>query len=185
MISRFSSLAIAATLAAAPFAATAAQAAEVNAGVLGCHSDGATGFIIGSSENLVCEFTPAGDGPVELYAATLDTFGLDVGVTGRTVMTWAVVTADGYSYQPNGLEGTYVGATADASAIVGGGANVLVGGAQDSYSLQPVSIQAQEGINAAIGVSKFTLTPAQPVVTQPATVAVPAVPAGPGEVRPK
>ncbi|MEF2550460.1 DUF992 domain-containing protein [Aurantimonas sp. A2-1-M11] len=184
MISRISSLAIAAALTAAPFAVSSAQA-EVNAGVLGCHSDGATGFIIGSSEKLVCEFTPADNGPVELYAATLDTFGLDVGVTGRTVMTWAVVTADGFAYQPNGLAGTYVGATVDASAIVGGGANVLVGGSQDSYSLQPISIQAQEGINAAIGVSKFTLTPAEPVVTAPATVAVPAVPAGPGEVRPK
>lgn len=167
--------------------ATSPAAAAVKVGTLGCHSDGATGFIIGSSEDLVCEFTPAGGGAREVYAATLDTFGLDVGVTGRTVMTWAVVMPDGSSYSQSGLTGTYVGASADASALVGGGANILVGGSNDSYMLQPISVQAQEGINAAIGVSKFTLQPAQavPVVEQP--VAVPAEPVTPdgSVVRPK
>ncbi|MEE2951670.1 MAG: DUF992 domain-containing protein [Pseudomonadota bacterium] len=153
--------------------------AELRVGTLGCHGEGSTGFIIGSSENLVCEFTPASGQTGEVYAATLDTFGLDVGVTGRTVMTWAVVMADGDSYQPNGLSGTYVGATADASAIVGGGANLLVGGSNDSYTLQPLSVTAQEGINAAIGVSKLTLQPAVPVPAQRAPVAVPATPVTP------
>ena len=140
--------------------------AELQVGTLGCHGEGSTGFIIGSSEKLVCEFTPAGGQTGEVYAATLDTFGLDVGVTGRTVMTWAVVMAD-------------VGASADASAIVGGGANLLVGGSNDSYTLQPLSVTAQEGINAAIGVSKLTLQPAVPVPAQQLPVAVPATPVTP------
>ncbi|MBO0903154.1 DUF992 domain-containing protein [Jiella sonneratiae] len=159
--------------------------AAVNVGTLGCHSKGSTGFIVGSSEDLVCEFTPAGGGQPEVYAGTLDTFGLDVGVTGRTVMTWAVVMADGGAYQQSALSGTYVGASADASAIVGGGANLLVGGANDSYTLQPVSVQAQEGINAAIGVAKLELQPAQAVPAVKAPVAVPAEPVAPGVVRPE
>ncbi|MEN3793017.1 DUF992 domain-containing protein [Fulvimarina sp. MAC3] len=165
--------ATAASAAVLTFLSIAPASAAVEVGTLGCHGEGSTGYVIGSSEDLVCEFTPAGgDQPTELYGATLDTFGLDVGVTGRTVMTWAVVTVDGATYQPNSLAGTYVGATADASAIVGGGANVLVGGSNDSFSLQPVSVTAQEGINAAVGVSKFTLTAAQPVVTGEETTPV-------------
>lgn len=167
-----SSVALAAALAVSPLAVGAASAGEV--GLLGCSSDGNTGFIIGSSEDLVCDFTPADGGPVERYKATLDTFGLDVGVTGRTVMSWAVVAAGDGGYQPSALAGTYVGASADASAVVGGGANVLVGGADNSYSLQPVSVQAQEGINAAIGVTKFTLEPVapQPVVIEKRTTII-------------
>ena len=100
-------------------------------------------------------------------------------------MQWAVLEAGNNPYQPNGLAGTYTGASASASAIVGGGAHVLVGGGESGLTLQPVSIQEQEGINAALGVSKFTLTPAQPVVTGQPKVAVPAKPAGPGAVIPK
>ena len=161
--------------------------AAVNAGTLGCHSQGSTGFIVGSSEDLVCEFTPVGGGAREVYAGTLDTFGIDVGVTGRTVMTWAVVMSDGNAYQQSALAGTYVGATAEASALIGGGANILVGGANDSYTLQPVSLQAQEGINAALGVSKLTLQPAAPVPAAAAPVAVPAQPVTPdgSVVRPE
>ena len=176
-------LAAAAAIAVLP-ALSGAASAETKLGLLGCHSDGSTGFIIGSSKDLVCEFTPAGDGQREVYAGTLDTFGLDVGVTGRTTMQWAVLETGTNPYKPQALAGTYTGASANASAIVGGGANVLVGG-DNGYTLQPVSVQEQEGINAAIGVSKFTLAPAQPVVTPDAKVAVPAEPAGAGAVVPK
>ncbi|MBO0661268.1 DUF992 domain-containing protein [Jiella sp. MQZ9-1] len=153
--------------------------ASVKVGTLGCHSDGSTGFIIGSSDKLVCEFTPASGGNPEVYSGTLNTFGLDVGVTGRTVMTWAVVMADGRAYEASGLAGTFIGASADASAIVGGGAKLLVGGSNDSYTLQPLSIQAQEGINAAIGVSKLTLESAVAVPAQKLPVAVPSEPVTP------
>jgi len=183
MKSLLSTVALAAAVSSLPFFASGASAAT-DIGLLGCHSDGSTGFIIGSSDKLVCEFTPAGGGPREVYAATLDTFGLDVGVTGRTAMQWAVLSAGNDPYEPNSLAGTYTGASAEASAVVGGGANILVGGGS-GYTLQPVSIQEQEGINAAIGVTKFTLTPAAPVVVPDTAVVVPAEPAGSGAVRPK
>lgn len=179
MQNRHNLLALAAATALSLPLLSSPAAADVNVGTLGCHSDGSTGFIIGSSEDLVCEFTPAGGGQREVYAGTLDTFGLDVGVTGRTVMTWAVVMADGDAYRQSALAGTYVGASVDASAIVGGGANLLVGGANDSYTLQPLSVQAQEGINAAVGVSKLTLEPAVAVPAAQAPVAVPAQPVTP------
>ena len=46
----------------------------------------------------------------------------------------------------------------DARAWLGGGANVLVGGSNQTLTLQPVSVQAQTGVNIAVGVSQFSLT---------------------------
>ena len=135
-----------------------AARAETKLGVLSCSSDGATGFIIGSSENVACAFKPANAaGRTEGYAGTLDTFGLDVGVTGETQMAWVVLSAGAGAYAPGSLAGSYVGASADASVAAGGGVKVLVGGAGGAITLQPLSIQTQEGINAAVGVTKFTL----------------------------
>ena len=57
------------------------------------------------------------------------------------------------------LAGRYVGVSADASVGVGGGANVLVGGSSNTISLQPVSVQGQTGLNAAVAVSSVQLTP--------------------------
>ncbi len=40
---------------------------------------------------------------------------------------------------------------------VGLGANALVGGSNKTFVLQPVSVQAQEGLNLAVGFSSFEL----------------------------
>ena len=147
-------------LTAAPLAAQA----ETTLGQLTCKSDGSTGYIIGSSENVICDFSPANSAaPMEVYAGTLNTIGLDVGVTGQTIMTWSVL-AESDKYEPSSLAGEYIGASADASVAAGVGVKVLTGGPNGGFSLQPLSVQAQEGLNAAIGVTKFTLKAAAPVV---------------------
>ena len=51
----------------------------------------------------------------------------------------------------------YVGASAEASAAIGAGANVLVGGSNRTFTLQPLSVQAQTGVNLAIGITEFKL----------------------------
>ncbi|MCQ8780838.1 DUF992 domain-containing protein [Mangrovibrevibacter kandeliae] len=173
---RSAALALAAGAAAlAPMSAFA----DAKLGTLTCHSDGHTGFIIGSSDNVVCAFTPANDAiGEEVYAGTISNIGLDVGITGETLMTWTVLAASLDTYEPGSLAGTYVGASADASFAAGGGAKVLVGGPSDGFTLQPLSLQAQEGVNAALGVTNFTLKAAHPVAVAPAattttTVVVP------------
>ena len=40
---------------------------------------------------------------------------------------------------------------------LGVGANALVGGSEHSIALQPVSVQAQQGINVAVGISALSL----------------------------
>jgi hypothetical protein len=56
------------------------------------------------------------------------------------------------------LAGSYGGVSAEATAIVGFGANVLVGGFKKSITLQPLSIQAQTGLDLAAGVAGLSLT---------------------------
>lgn len=70
-------------------------------------------------------------------------------------MSWVVFAAGNLG--PGALAGTYAGATAEATFAVGLGANVLVGGSAQSIALQPVSVQAQTGVNIAAGLETFTL----------------------------
>ena len=57
----------------------------------------------------------------------------------------------------NALAGTYGGVSAEATVGLGVGANALIGGSENSIALQPVSVQAQQGVNVAVGVAALTL----------------------------
>lgn len=127
-------------------------------GVLTCEISGGAGFVFGSSKELRCHFEGE-DGRAERYVGEINKFGLDIGVTGPAIMTWAVL-APTSEWGDGALAGTYVGASAEATAGVGGGANVLVGGSNETISLQPLSIQGQTGVNAALAVSELVLDPA-------------------------
>jgi len=154
------------TAAAALFATAALSAATVPAkadsvelGLLECVVEGGSGFIFGSSKDLSCEYTPANDSAAkEAYFGVINKFGVDIGVTGTTVIEWVVLapTTD-YEYQAGSLAGDYRGVSAEATAAAGAGVNVLVGGSDDTISLQPVSVQAQEGVNVAVGIAELQL----------------------------
>ena len=126
-------------------------------GLLDCVVEGGAGFIIGSTKDLSCTFHPAGGAPPEPYFGAVRKFGLDIGVTGATYIKWAVLAPSTEAYAPGALAGNYVGVSAEATAGVGLGANALVGGSADTFTLQPVSVQAQEGLNLAVGFSSFEL----------------------------
>ncbi len=147
-----------AAAAAACLSLPAAAQERTEIGLLDCKIEGGAGFIVGSQKDLTCTFTPAdGRGPAEAYAGTVTRFGLDVGVTGPALMRWLVVAPTGNPLPAGALAGDYVGASAEATAGIGGGANVLVGGSNQTIALQPVSVQAQTGLNLAVGVSSFRL----------------------------
>lgn len=130
----------------------------VEIGLLECVIEGGTGLVFGSSRELACTFNSADEAMApEPYYGVVNRFGLDVGVTGETVMQWLVFAPTADYFAPGVLAGNYVGASAEASAAVGVGANVLIGGSDQTVTLQPVSVQAQTGLNIAIGVSEFQL----------------------------
>jgi len=147
-----------AAVAAACLALPAAAQQRTEIGLLDCTIEGGAGFIVGSQKDLTCTFTPAnGSQPAEAYVGTISKFGLDVGVTGPALMRWLVVAPTGNPLPAGSLAGDYVGASAEVTAAIGAGANVLVGGSNQTIALQPVSVQAQTGLNLAIGVSSFQL----------------------------
>jgi hypothetical protein len=72
-------------------------------------------------------------------------------------MQWLVLAPTKSGYGPGALAGDYTGASAQATAVVGAGANVLVGGSDRTFTLQPISVQTQTGVNVAAGVTSFHL----------------------------
>jgi Protein of unknown function (DUF992) len=128
---------------------------RVKAGTLMCDVSGGIGMIIGSQKGVRCEFTPDLAGPREYYIGTISKFGLDIGATSAGQMIWAVFAPS--TRTPGVLAGTYTGATAEATAIVGIGANALIGGSNRTVALQPLSITGQTGLNLAGGVASLEL----------------------------
>ncbi|NJL50576.1 MAG: DUF992 domain-containing protein [Blastochloris sp.] len=131
---------------------------RVEAGVLECVSAGGTGFIIGSIRDISCVFRPGPGQPgrPEQYVGTISRFGLDLGATARTVMVWGVF-APTTNIGRGDLVGDYGGVSGQATVGAGFGANVLVGGSNNTVSLQPLSIEGSVGLNIAVGVAGLTL----------------------------
>ena len=125
----------------------------VKLGMLVCDVSGSVGLILGGTEAASCSFQ--GPNGTEYYKGRITQVGLDIGVTAGAIMSWAVF-APG-QVGKGALAGDYAGATAAASFAVGLGANVLVGGSQNSIALQPVSVEGQAGVNIAAGLANFKL----------------------------
>ncbi len=157
----FRALKIAAFAAVAMTAGTPAlaQSGNVQAGLLECTAGYTMGMVVASTTPLNCTFKP-NTGGQESYAGTLQRVGIDVGFTDKTVLGWAVFAPS--QLGKGGLAGQYGGVSANAAIGAGGGANVLVGGSDKTVTLQPLSLQAQTGLNAAATISGLTLKAAAP-----------------------
>ncbi|HWF76970.1 MAG TPA: DUF992 domain-containing protein [Caulobacteraceae bacterium] len=147
---------LAAIASAAIATSVSADPSGVNAGVLSCDVSSGWGFVFGSSKDMNCTFSPAGGGDTQRYTGTINKYGVDIGYTRGGVMVWAVF-APG-TLAPGALAGNFGGVTAGAAVGVGANAHALVGGSNNSVSLQPLSIEGQTGLNVAAGVAGVTLT---------------------------
>lgn len=134
--------------------ATLAQSAA-NVGVLNCTVEGGIGLILGSSKDMICNFDPANGSGSQRYSGHVGKLGIDIGVTNESYITWQVIASG--DLKPGSLEGSYAGASAEATAGVGLGANALVGGSDKSITLQPLSVQGQTGLNIALGIGTMDL----------------------------
>jgi hypothetical protein len=152
---RITAGALAVTLAMMTGAGAAVAGAGVKVGTLICDVSGGIGLILGSKKSMRCTYSRASDGREEYYSGSISKFGLDIGVTTQQTMAWVVV-APG-EVGAGALAGRYVGATAEATVAVGAGANVLVGGLDNTIALQPLSVQGQTGLNIAAGVADLRL----------------------------
>ncbi len=147
-------LALSACLAALALAIPAQ--ARVQLGVLRCTIDGGQGYLITSNKALDCTYRSSSDGSRERYTGVVSKLGIDLGQTNQGELVWAVF-APSRDFADGALAGSYYGVNAEASIVTGGGLNVLVGGFENSINLQPLSAQAQTGLNLAVAASSLNL----------------------------
>ncbi len=136
--------------------ATVAKADQI--GVLECNVSPGVGLIVTSRQALSCRFRRS-YGPPEYYVGTITKVGLALGATGPGKLVWTVFSA---TPEPGrfALAGEFTGATAELTLGAGLGANALVGGNAHSIALQPLSVNAQTGVNVAAGIGALRLVPA-------------------------
>jgi hypothetical protein len=140
------------------FGAPAQAQSGVVVGTLTCNVASGFGFVIGSSRAINCNYGGPG-GRYEHYVGNISKFGVDIGYTQAGILVWTVF-APAASIAPGALAGNYVGGTASATVGVGVGANALIGGSNNTIALQPLSIEANQGLNVAAGIAAMSLSAA-------------------------
>ncbi len=138
-------------------ASPALAQSSVKVGTLTCDVSAGIGLLISQQQTMTCTFDPAAGGPPDNYTGRIDKFGLALGAVQQGTMVWGVL-APATGFPHGALAGSYGGVGAEATAGAGLGANLLVGGTGRSFSLQPLSVQGQAGLNFAAGVTTLTLT---------------------------
>jgi len=133
---------------------------KIKSGILDCDVSAGVGLIFTEKQTMNCKFTPLGGGPVDHYTGSIDEVGLSIGATEGGVLVWSVISAQ-QGVPAGALAGKYTGLSANASVGVGLGENVLIGGSNSAFMLQPTSYEGQVGLNVAAGVTTVTLTWAQ------------------------
>jgi hypothetical protein len=139
----------------ASLAGPAEAQTRVEVGILNCSATSSTGLIVASTKHLRCQFKRQGRD--EYYSGTVSKFGIDIGTTQATAISWAVL-APTSQLPARSLNGSYGGIGAEATVGYGVGANALLGGSSRSIILQPLSVQAQKGLNLAAGVQSLQLS---------------------------
>ncbi|MFO7478248.1 MAG: DUF992 domain-containing protein [Methyloceanibacter sp.] len=132
----------------------AADAQTPPSGQLKCHVEGGMSFIVGSSRQVDCIYTPSGGGQREAYAGSINKIGIDIGWEKGGTLLWGVL-SPALTQGPGALSGNYIGATAEVAAGVGAGANALVG--TNKVVLNPISVTGDVGINLAAGIADLDL----------------------------
>jgi len=140
------------------FGAAAQNSTQV--GTLACDVSAGLGLFVVEKQKLSCVFTEAQSGRKDKYTGSIDQFGVALGEVAKGHLIWAFISVT--AGVPKGaLAGKYGGVGASASLGVGGGANILVGADAQQFSLQPLSVEGEVGVNIAGGVTTVTLVSAE------------------------
>jgi len=144
--------------------APAAAMAGDQVGVLECHlsGNGITILIENQAVDCVYEDELAAAGP-QHYIGKLTKVGANISINGPGDLVWGVV-AESRTLGPGALSGDYVGPEASLKVGVGGGGAILVGGSNNTVSLQPFNVEGGEGLGLTAGAESLSLAfvPDQP-----------------------
>ncbi|MEM7176774.1 MAG: DUF992 domain-containing protein [Pseudomonadota bacterium] len=146
-------------LAASVVASTALAQSGAEVGTLTCKVEDVSNIVVYTKQTFDCSFKRA-NGTVEIYDGVIKSYGVDLSIKQDFTIVWAVLAPTDVAKAPDSLAGTYSGVGADIALAVGVGAKVLVGGGENSFTLQPVSVAGVTGGGASLGVEQFVLTPA-------------------------
>ena len=138
--------------------------ADERAGALECYLSGNDITVIVENQTLDCVFQGVDERmPPAHYIGTLTKVGANLTVNGPGNIIWLVAAATGH-VGPGALAGDYVGPETTVKAGVGGGGALLVGGSDNTVSLQPFEVEGGSGLGLTAGVERLTLTyvPNQP-----------------------
>jgi hypothetical protein len=134
--------------------AAAPAQADVRVGMLSCDVAPGVSYVIGSNKQMRCIYRSS-HGRVERYAGNITRIGIDLGFTTGGTLAWSVWSATRPG--PYALTGKFVGASASATVVAGVSANALVGGFNNSITLQPLSVGAQGGLDVAVAAGGIEL----------------------------
>jgi hypothetical protein len=136
--------------------APAAASAGGRTGVLQCRLSGNNISILVENQDIDCLYQDNDGLPPAHYIGKLTKVGADVTVNGPGEVAWGVAAATS-KMGPGALAGAYAGPSATAKIGVGGGGALLVGGSGNTFSLQPIEIEAGTGLGFTAGVESLTL----------------------------
>jgi hypothetical protein len=131
-----------------------AGAQGLMSGTLSCQAPASASFLVGSNATLDCVFEKS-TGATERYTGHVQRIGLDLGVSAGSQMTWAVLISE--SARGGDLSGQYTGLSGSVFPGLGLGANLLIGGSERAFSLQPLSVEFKTGLGLAAGIASLTL----------------------------
>lgn len=149
-------LALCAALVALAGPASAQTPGWIQMGMLTCKLNPSIGFIIVGHQSMECRFVPSIPAPPQIYEGALNTVGIDIGIVGGGALAWGVL-APTAGVPAGALAGNYVGASGDVALGIGVGANILVGGSNRSFALQPLSVEGSVALNVTLGLSALQL----------------------------
>jgi hypothetical protein len=140
----------------AVLAPAAALAQSSRVGALQCNLSGGVGMILAENQALDCVYKGDAGGPPAHYIGRLTNVGANIGISGPGKMIWGVLAATRIT-EPGALAGDYVGAQGSVAVGAGAGGAVLVGGSNNTISLQPISVSVGTGLNLSAGVGNLNL----------------------------
>lgn len=153
-LTRYTSIAGAAVALSLSFGAGPAWS-NTQLGMLKCDTSIGIGEILVRKQTMTCVFTHT-DGKKENYTGTVHQYGVEIGMVKEGHLAWAVFAATP-AKGAGLLAGKYGGVDASVAAGIGLGADILVGGTGESFSLQPLAVEGEPGVGIAAGVEQIEL----------------------------
>ena len=127
-------------------------------GSLQCRLSGSSLSVLVENQTVDCLYEDDREGLAPgHYVGRLTKVGANFSVDGPGELAWGVVAAT-RDIGPGALQGSYAGPETTVKVGVGGGGALLVGGSNNTISLQPLEVETGKGFGLTAGAESLVLT---------------------------